>query len=140
MAACEPFDPGNRSGALVWIWICGPFASDGANEAARRANLRALNLAAYEVFQLAHVPLIGANMALPVIQAAGLDERGYEIRRPLSLALMQKCDACLRIGGASKGADEETAWFSSQGLPAFFSLEEIPRGAESGAPLNSPAA
>ena len=83
----------------MWIWICGPYATGGANHSQRAANLRVLNEAALDLFKRGHIPVIGANMALPMIEVAGLDDASHEIRLPLSLALLDRCDACLRIGG-----------------------------------------
>jgi hypothetical protein len=45
---------------------------------------------------------------------------------PLSLRLCDRCDAILRIGGESKGADQEVSKFKEQNKIIFNSLEEIP--------------
>lgn len=45
---------------------------------------------------------------------------------PLSLDLTERCDAILRIGGASQGADQEVERFQRRGLPVFQAVEEIP--------------
>ncbi|MBM6594091.1 DUF4406 domain-containing protein [Microvirga pudoricolor] len=110
----------------MWIWICGPYAGDGADRGQRAANLRVLNEAALQVFAMGHTPLIGANMALPMIEAAGLDDASHGIRLPLSLALLERCDACLRLGGASAGSDKEVARFEARGLPGYRSVDAIP--------------
>jgi hypothetical protein len=80
--------------------------------------------AAYAPFREGHVP-IGVHMALPVIESAR-HERYATIMMPLSLSLTKRCDAVLRIGGASKGADEEVERFRSRGLTVFTSLDETP--------------
>jgi hypothetical protein len=49
-----------------------------------------------------------------------------ELMMPMSLAAAERCDACLRIGGASRGADDEVARFRRRGLPVYFSLDEVP--------------
>lgn len=108
----------------MWIMIAGPYSSGAPTPEDRAANLRALNRAALEIFEMGHVPLIGVNMALPMIEAAGED--AYErIMMPLSLSLVDRCDACLRIGGTSAGADEEAECFRRLGRPVFSSLEEF---------------
>lgn len=112
----------------MWIWVCGPFATGGAGPAERRANLAALNAAALRLFRMGHVPLVGANMALPIAAVAGIDEASHEIRGPLSMALLERCDACLRIGGPSDGADREGAAFVAAGKPVFRSLDAVPSG------------
>jgi hypothetical protein len=105
--------------------VAGPYSSGAVDAAARAANLRALNEAALAVFRCGHVPVIGVNLALPIIDAAGADSFD-EIMTPLSLSLAERCDAVLRIGGASAGADEEVARFRARGLPVFHALDDIP--------------
>jgi hypothetical protein len=45
---------------------------------------------------------------------------------PLSLALAERCDAFLRIEGASIGADQKMARFIASGRPVFHTIEEVP--------------
>jgi hypothetical protein len=110
----------------MWIWVCGPYATGGASPSQRAANLRVLNEAALDLFRRGHTPVIGANMALPMIEVAGLDDASHEIRLPLSLALLDRCDACLRIGGESRGSDIEVEAFKASGRPVYSSLSDIP--------------
>jgi len=109
----------------MWIMICGPYTSGGAGPTKRADNLRALNRVAVDLLRAGHVPIIGVNMALPMIDAAGA-QRFDEIMMPVSLALVERCDACLRIGGASKGADDEVARFRSRGKPVYDKAEDVP--------------
>ena len=105
--------------------IAGPYSSGAKTDSDREANLLALNHAAYQVFRKGHVPIIGVNLALPVIQAAG--PQMYEaIMMPLSLALADRCDAVFRIGGSSRGADDEVDRVRARGGRVYLSLEEIP--------------
>lgn len=109
----------------MWIMIAGPYSSGAKTDADREANLLALNRAAYEVFRRGHVPIIGVNLALPMIQAAG--PQMYEaIMMPLSLAVADRCDAVLRIGGPSRGADDEVDRVRARGGRVYLSIEEIP--------------
>ena len=110
----------------MWIWVCGPYASAGADAECRAANLRTLNSAALQVFKMGHIPIVGANLALPLIAAAGGDDASYDIRQPLSLALSDKCDSCLRLAGPSKGSDVEVARFHAAGKPVYTTLEDVP--------------
>jgi hypothetical protein len=105
--------------------IAGPYSAGAADAEARAANLRALNEAALAVLRRGHVPVIGVNLALPIIEAAG-PESYDEIMMPLSLAAAERCDAVLRLGGASGGADGEVARFRARGLPVYHALDEIP--------------
>lgn len=109
----------------MWVMIAGPYSSGAPTDKDRAANLRAMNLAAVEVFRRGHVPVIGVNLALPVIAAAG-NEAYDEIMMPISLAAAERCDAVLRIGGPSAGADREVAKFRMRGLPVFQRIEDIP--------------
>ena len=91
------------------------------------ANLQVLNAAAVALHRAGHVPVIGVNMALPMIEAAGGGDDAYrEIMMPVSLSLADRCDACLRVGGPSKGADDEVARFTAAGRPVYRSLSEVP--------------
>lgn len=114
----------------MWIMIAGPYRAGATDPEARAANLRKLNEAAVALLRAGHVPIIGVNMALPMIDAAGGTVAAYEeIMAPVSLALVDRCDACLRIGGLSRGADDEVERFEATGRTVFRSLDEIPTAA-----------
>lgn len=105
--------------------VSGPYRSGSTDPKIWSSNLRKMNDAAYEVMRKGHVPIIGVNMALPIIEAAGA--QNYEdIMMPMSLRLAERCDAILRMGGASKGADEELEQFQRRGLKVFHQVDEIP--------------
>ena len=80
---------------------------------------------AVEVFRRGHIPVIGVNMALPVIAAADADAFD-EMMMPIWLALAGRCDAVLPIGGPSSGADREMARFRARGLPIYRALDQVP--------------
>lgn len=105
--------------------VAGPYRSGSDDPLVWDDNLRRLNEAAYALVQQGHVPVIGVNMALPIIQAMGPSAYD-EIMLPLSLALADRCDAVLRIGGRSTGADAEVERFAASGRPVFHALDEIP--------------
>lgn len=111
----------------MWIMIAGPYRGGSTSKADWRSNHRKLNQAALAIFDRGHVPIIGVNLALPIIGEAG-SERYQEIMMPLSLAAAERCDACLRIDGFSGGADEEEQFFSRRGLPVYRSIDEVPLG------------
>jgi hypothetical protein len=69
------------------------------------------------------VPVIGVNLALPLIAAGGAFD---EVMMPLSLALVERCDACLRLAGPSEGADAEAERFRAVGKPVYLRLEDVP--------------
>jgi hypothetical protein len=111
----------------MWIMIAGPYTSGARTQEDRESNLLAMNRAAYQVFRKGHVPIIGVNLALPLIQAAG-PETFEDLMMPLSLALADRCDAVLRIGGVSAGADEEVERVRARGGHVYSSIDEIPPG------------
>lgn len=111
--------------------VSGPYRGGAKTDTERAANLEILNRAAYEVLRRGHVPIVGVNLALPMIAAMG-QERFDEIMMPVSLALVDRCDACLRVGGASSGADQEAARFAAQGKPVWRHIDEVPQGGAHG--------
>ncbi len=109
----------------MWIMIAGPYRTGAHSESDRDRNLLALNRAAVALLRKGHVPIIGVNLALPMIRADG--PASYEsIRMPLSLALADRCDAVLRLDGLSTGADEEVERIRARGGAVFHSFAEVP--------------
>ncbi|MFL5810355.1 MAG: hypothetical protein ACJ749_12595, partial [Flavisolibacter sp.] len=72
---------------------------------------------------------LGEWFALPLIEAAGSKQIGdapfNEIFHPVAIRLIDHCDAVLRIGGASTGADEMIRTGKERGKIIFYSLDEI---------------
>ena len=70
----------------------------------------------------------------PVGALAGSERVGDaafdEIFHPIAERLLERCDAVLRIGGPSQGADLMVSVARSRGLAVFRSLREVP-GCES---------
>lgn len=108
----------------MWIMVGGPYGTGVKSATERALNLARMNEAALAVWRKGHVPIVGVNLALPIVAAAGA-AADAEIMMPLSLALAERCDAFLRIGGASVGADQEMARFVAAGKTVFRSVEEI---------------
>jgi hypothetical protein len=104
------------------VMVAGPYSAPA--EAGRAANLRAMNEAAAAVLRRGHIPVIGVNAALPVLEAAGLPYTD-PLMMEISLALAARCDACLRIG-RSPGADREAELIRSLGRPVYEDLSELP--------------
>ena len=112
----------------MWIMIAGPYKSGAPTAEAQAANLRKLNEAAVALHRAGHVPVIGVNMALPMVEAAGGTTAAYEeLMAPVSLALAERCDACLRIGGPSQGADDEVRRFEAAGKAVYRALADVPK-------------
>jgi len=113
------------------ILIAGPYRS-GTNDDPQlmRQNLKNLESVALPLFRKGHVPVIGEWIALPLIELAGSSKPGdgpwEEVQYPVAHRLLEKCDAVLRLEGASKGADEDVRVAKQRGLPVYFRLEEVP--------------
>ena len=115
----------------MFILIAGPYRS-GTNDdpALMKANLDHLESVALPLFRKGHVPMIGEWVALPLIKLAGSTKPGdaawEEIQYPVAHRLLEKCDAVLRLEGASKGADEDVRVARERGLKVYFRLEDVP--------------
>ena len=58
---------------------------------------------------------------------AGLGDAVFdEIFHPIGDRVARRCDACLRIGGPSVGAEAMVAIFTQAGRPVYRSLAEVP--------------
>lgn len=113
------------------ILIAGPYRS-GTNDDPDliRKNLDNLEAMALPIFKKGHVPMIGEWVALPLLNLAGSqkpgDEIWNEIQYPVAHRLLEKCDAVLRITGASTGADQDVKIAKERGLKVYYHLDEIP--------------
>jgi hypothetical protein len=115
----------------LMILVAGPYRSGtNDNPALIANNVNAMTEAALCLFRAGHLPVMGEWYALPLIEHAGSVSVGdpvfNEIFHPISRRLIAKCDGCLRIGGASVGADEMVSLAKQHGKAVYFSLEEIP--------------
>ena len=115
----------------LMILVAGPYRS-GTNDdpGLIAANVKAMNDTALEVYKLGHLPVLGEWFALPLIETAGSKETGDEIFNqifhPVAVQLIDHCDAVLRIGGPSKGADEMISTGRQKGKLLFYSINDIP--------------
>ena len=112
------------------ILVAGPYRSGTNDDPALIArNVAAMTEMSLQLFRAGHLPVMGEWFALPMIEHAGSagigDEVFSEIFHPVSRRLAAKCDACLRIGGPSAGADEMVAITRAHGKRVYFSLDEI---------------
>lgn len=115
----------------MMILIAGPYRSGTGDDPAKMAaNLKRLESASWPIFQKGHVPMIGEWVALPIWHVAGGktigDELYDEVLHPTAGRLLQHCDAVLRLGGESKGADNDVRIARARGIPVYFSLDEVP--------------
>ena len=115
----------------LMILVAGPYRS-GTNDNPEliAANVKAMTDVALEIYEMGHLPVLGEWFALPLIKAAGSKKTGDDIFNkifhPVAVQLIDHCDAVLRIGGASSGADEMANTGKAKHKIIFHSLTEIP--------------
>ena len=105
------------------IAVAGPYSAETHEQ--RQRNLDAINQAAAGVMKLGHIPVVGVNAALPVVECLGQDANQYEAIMAISTALVDQCDAILIIG-ESAGVNRELKLIEAKGLPVYRKLEDIP--------------
>ena len=115
----------------MMILIAGPYRSGTGDDPEKMAaNVHLMESFALPIFRMGHIPVLGEWFALPLLQLAGSkqigDEAFNEIFHPIAERLLEKCDAVLRMGGASQGADLMVEVARKRNLRIFFSLGEIP--------------
>jgi hypothetical protein len=120
----------------MMILIAGPYRSGTGDDPEKiAANVRLMESFALPIFRLGHIPLLGEWLALPLVHLAGSKQMGddafNEIFHPIAERLLGKCDAVLRVGGDSQGADQMVEIARQKSLKIFTKLEQIPP-AESG--------
>ena len=113
------------------ILIAGPYRSGTGDDPAKLAeNVRAMEAYALPLFRAGHIPVVGEWFALPLVALAGSTRIGdaafNEIFHPIAERLLERCDAVLRVGGASQGADLMVQVARQRGLAVYTSLQEIP--------------
>lgn len=115
----------------MMILIAGPYRSGTNDDPQKMAeNLKHLEEASWPIFQAGHIPMIGEWVALPIWQTAGGQTIGDalydEILHPTAGRLIERCDAVLRLAGASKGADNDVRLATERGIPVYHQVDEIP--------------
>ena len=104
------------------IGVAGPYSAP--TEEGRKQHLDALNNAAARLLEMGHIPLIGVNAAVPIIEKANV-ANPYKAIMDISIAVIDRCEALLIIGH-SAGADKEMDFVLFKGLPVYHSLDEVP--------------
>jgi len=113
------------------ILIAGPYRSGTGDDPEKMAaNVRLMESYALPIFRMGHIPLLGEWFALPLVHLADSkqvgDEAFNEIFHPIAERLLEKCDAVLRVGAESKGADLMVEVARRNGLQVYTRLEDIP--------------
>lgn len=115
----------------MMILIAGPYRSGTGDDPEKiAANVHLMESFALPIFRKGHIPVLGEWYALPLVSLAGSTQLGdapfNEIFHPIAVRLLDKCDAVLRVGGASAGADLMVSTAQANGAKIYYSLEEIP--------------
>ena len=114
----------------MMILIAGPYRS-GTNDdpALIRRNVEEMESYALPIFRAGHIPILGEWLALPLAELAEStkigDDAFNEVFHPIAVRLLEKCDAVLRVGGPSAGADEMVRVGRSLRLKIYTDLAEI---------------
>ncbi len=121
----------------MMILVAGPYGSGTGDDPTLMAeNLARLEAVTLPLFRAGHIPLIGEWLALPLLRQAGSARPGDaaydEICYPIAHRLIERCDAVLRLPGASTGADEDVRRARERGLPVFTNVEDVPSGIDPG--------
>lgn len=117
---------------VMMILIAGPYRS-GTNDdpVLIQKNVDKMESYALTIFRAGHIPLLGEWPALPLVRLAGSkkigDEPFNEIFHPIAVRLLSKCDAVLRVGGLSSGADEMVRIGRELGLKIYTNPTDIPK-------------
>ena len=84
---------------------------------------------ALPLFRAGHIPIVGEWLALPLVALAGSrqigDEPFTEIFHPIAERVVARCDAILRVGGASQGADLMVQQARALGLAIYERLGDV---------------
>jgi hypothetical protein len=89
------------------------------------SNVAAMEEAAQALFRAGHVPVLGEWIAAPL----SASERTFEdVFTPVLERLVERCDALLRLPGASSDADAVVSVARARGLRVFYSLADALAG------------
>lgn len=115
----------------LMILVAGPYRSGTGDDPLKlEAHVRAMNQSALRLFRAGHLAVTGEALALPLLDAAGSTRPGDplfdEIFHPVAERLLARCDAVLRIGGPSEGADLMVALARARGQAVYTDAADVP--------------
>lgn len=113
------------------ILVAGPYRSGTGDDPAKlAANVAEMEAYALPLFRAGHIPIVGEWLALPLVALAGSQRVGDglfdEVFHPIAERLVMRCDAVLRVGGPSAGADRMVEAAREWGLAVFHALDDVP--------------
>lgn len=101
---------------MKYIYIAGPYTQGDPV-----LNVRAALAAADELLKFGLVPFVPHLTHL----WHTVSPKDYEIWLAYDLEWLLKCDAVLRLPGASKGADGEVTYAERRGIPVFYHMASL---------------
>jgi ADP-ribose pyrophosphatase len=115
----------------MMILIAGPYRSGTDDDPGRIAhNVEAMEACVLPLYRAGHLPVLGEWLALPTARLAGSARVGDAVFdavfHPNARRLLERCDAVLRIGEASRGADLMVREARRMGKQIFDRLDQIP--------------
>jgi len=116
----------------LMILVAGPYRSGTDGDPVRiAANIAAMTEVSLTLFRRGHLPVMGEWFALPLMDEANRqggdpDAIDAEIFHPIAERLLARCDACLRIGGPSAGADRMVATARALGKTVYLDIADVP--------------
>lgn len=115
----------------LMILVAGPYRSGtGGDPALLARNVDAMEACVMPLYRAGHLPVLGEWLALPTARLAGSAREGDsvydDIFHPHAQRLLGRCDAVLRIGGESAGADLMVSTARAVGKQVFYALDEVP--------------
>ncbi|MFI6759750.1 DUF4406 domain-containing protein [Micromonospora sp. NPDC050417] len=118
----------------LMILVAGPYRSGTGDDPAKlAANVAAMHAVALPLFQRGHLPVTGEDLALPLATLAGSTRTGdapfTAVFHPYAERLLARCDAVLRVGGPSAGADAMVDLARRAGKAVYQDLDQIPAAA-----------
>jgi hypothetical protein len=121
----------SATSAPLLILVAGPYRSGTDGDPARiQANVDAMAAVSLELYERGHLPVMGEWFALPLIEAAEAagtyTDADAALFHPIAERLLARCDACLRIGGASDGADRMVRVATELGKTVYHDIDDVP--------------
>ena len=115
----------------LMILVAGPYRGGTGDDPEKiAANHRAIQQACLALFRAGHLAVNGEDLALPLAALAGSTRVGDaafdEGFHPMARRLVARCDAVLRLPGASAGSDEMVALARERGIPVHSSVADVP--------------
>lgn len=102
------------------VYVAGPMGKADVIE----ANCQQAIAVAMKLWHLGHEPYVPHLSYYTVLCGHA---RSYEAWLQTDFVWIRQCEALLRLPGESPGADREVAYAQANGIPVYYSVDELPR-------------